>query len=754
MTSRDEGPQDAELGAADPAQGPAEGPAEGDGAGAGATTARTVVPRVAPARTALRLDAAAAEQGAAALSGPAAGAGAQAGGGSPALSARLLRGLPPRLLIGAALIAFATLFSVAGFRHVAALRYMEAGLNDVLRVVFSPYSEVQDPRISVLTLTEDTLAQFPYRSPVDREFLARVILRLNKAGVKAVGIDILFDQATEPRKDAALVNALRQFSGPKVVAWADARAGLRPAQEDFLNQFVERSGATPGFATVRYDGDGVVRSFASNLAGTPVRSFPASLIEGTGAQPRIEEGLIDWRRETVEGAPAFQTLPAHTILNPRLPDVMLQRWFDGRFVLIGADLEQTDRHQTSLAADPTVSNRTQPGVLLHAHVLAQMLDGRAARNFDVGTPGGAALVALAALIGAALGLKGGAFGLRVLAFLLASAAWLGFAAILADLGGPYPPIAPPMLALAFCFGVGGVADAVIAARDKAFIRQAFSHYLEPAMVDRLARDRDSLKLGGERREISFIFTDIAGFTEMSERLPPETLTALLNEYFDGMSDVLAAHDGMIDKFIGDAVVALFGAAQPDPSHAANAVRAAAAMDAFAEDFRARHAEIGLGVTRIGVHTGVASVGNFGGRRRFDFTAMGDAMNTAARLESINKTLGTRVTVSGAARAAAMTEGFEAAGIDAAALPPLRRAGRLALKGKAGFTEAWNLARGETASPEAIAAYEAAYARMLAGEGATAEAAFAAVLAAHPLDPLAALHLRRLRAGATGDEVSA
>lgn len=663
----------------------------------------------------------------------------QDGAAPPRLASRL----PVRALIGLALVIGISVSVVAGFRAPSVLRDLEAGLNDTLRVLFSPYSTEQDPRISILAITEDTLAQFPYRSPVDRDFLADLVEKLHGAGAKAVGLDILIDQSTEPGKDDRLARALRAFDGPAVVAWADARAGLRPAQEAFLNDFIDRAGATAGSATLIYDDDGVVRRFAVAPEGA-ARSLPAALIEGTGAAAGIPAGLIDWRREAADGAAAFQILPAHALMNPALPAALFRGWFGGRYVLIGADLEQTDRHETSLAADPTVANRTQPGVLVHAHVLSQMLDGRVVRDLPVRDPRGAALVGLLALIGAALGLRGGSLALKIALLAGTGAAWLGLAAWLANMHGPYLPVAPPLLALAAAFGFGGAAEAFLGAREKAFIRQAFSHYLEPAMVDRLARDKDSLRLGGERRELSFIFTDIAGFTEMSEQLPPEELTALLNDYFDGMSDIIAAHHGMIDKFIGDAVVALFGAPTADPAHALNAIRAAAAMDAFAEGFRRGHMGQGLGVTRIGVHTGVASVGNFGGRKRFDYTAMGDAMNTAARLESINKALGTRVTVSGAARAAALRQAGDAA------LPDLRPAGRLALKGKAGATEAWNLCDG--IDPDLRDAYARAFALMAQGDPG-AEAAFAELGARHPGDPLVALHLRRLRGGQAGDLVA-
>jgi len=650
-----------------------------------------------------------------------------------------------RLLLALAIAAAVSFVAVAGFRDTQALRSLEAGPNDRLRVILSPRSETQDPRITILTVTEDTLALFPYRSPVDRDYLARLIDLLGEAGVRGIALDILIDQATEPEKDAALIAAMRRFDGPLILAWADARAGLRPQQEAFLEAFTEASGATPGFATVRYDDDGVVRRFESSLEGTEVRSLPASMLEATGLPTTPEEGLIDWRRETEDGATAFQLLPSHTLLNPALPAAMFKAWFGGRYVMIGADLEQTDRHQTSLAVDPTISNRTSAGVLLHAHVLSQMLDGRVVENWSVERWEGVAIVTGLAALGVLIGLSNLSFLLKLVGLALGGAAYVGVAVALAADGGPYPPVAPALLAFGVTFGLGGAAEAFLSSREKRFIREAFSHYLEPAMVDRLARDRSSLKLGGERREISFIFTDVAGFTDMSERLEPEVLSELLNEYFDGIADIIARHDGAIDKFIGDAVVALFGALTDEPEHALNALRCAADMDAFAEAFRAEKAHLGLGVTRIGVHTGSASVGNFGGRRRFDYTAMGDAMNTAARLESVNKRLGTRVTVSGATREAALRDARPEK-----PAPPLRPVGRVHLKGKAEPVEVWNLDR-ET--PEAQRdAYERAFARLrMAPE--SAPKAFAALAADGTPDPLVALHHSRLQQGERDDTIT-
>ena len=669
------------------------------------------------------------------------------GGGA---AARLRALVTPRRAAGLLIALVVALVCVLGFANVQVFKSLESGLNDRLRVLFSPFTEKQDPRISVITITEETLALFPYRSPVDRAHLAEVIDLLGAAGVKGFALDILIDQSTEPAKDARLIEAIRNFPGKVVLAYADERAGMLPRQMEYMNAFRAEAGAVPGSAVLDYDPDGVVRRFDNHMTGE-ILGMSAAMLEAAGVEGDFQErGIVDWRRETVDHAEAFQKIQSHVLLNPALPRAMFPAWFGNRFVFIGADLPQTDRHATSLLVDPGLTEfKGYAGVLVHAHVLSQLLDGRVVRNWSVDQRSGMAVTLAMALLGALIGISSIGLHWRGLAVLGAAAGYLALALTLAGVwSGPYLPIGPGLAALALSFGLGGAAEAFFSVQEKAFIRQAFSHYLEPAMVDRLAKDRSSLRLGGERREISFIFTDVAGFTDMSEGLEPEVLAGLLNEYFDGMSDIIAAHGGSIDKFIGDAVVALFGALTPERDHALNALRCAVEMDAFAERFRASHAHLGMGVTRTGVHSGAASVGNFGGRRRFDYTAMGDAMNTAARLESINKTLGTRVTVSEAARLAA--EGFARPDKP---LPALRPVGRVMLKGKAEPVQVWN--HDPVGDADLRAAYGRAFA-LLAEDPQAARAAFEALAEAGAPgqgDPLVALHLTRLRAGLSDDRIA-
>ena len=176
---------------------------------------------------------------------------------------------------------------------------------------------------------------------------------------------------------------------------------------------------------------------------------------------------------------------------------------------------------------------------------------------------------------------------------------------------------------------------------------SLSRYFSPNLAARLAGDADAMDLSVQRREIATLFSDIAGFTALMETLNPNVLGPLLNEYLTGMTDIVFAHDGAVAKIVGDALHVLFGVPGEQPDYAARAVACALALDKYAQAFRQRRHQKGipLGVTRIGVHAGPAIVGNFGGGRFFDYTAYGDTINVAARLEAANKQLGTRIYVS-------------------------------------------------------------------------------------------------------------
>ena len=270
---------------------------------------------------------------------------------------------------------------------------------------------------------------------------------------------------------------------------------------------------------------------------------------------------------------------------------------------------------------------------------------------------------------------------------------------------------------------------------------SLSRYFSPNLAQRLAGDTAAVDLEGQRREIATLFTDIASFTALVETLEPNVLGPLLNEYLSGMTDIVFSNDGTVAKIVGDALHILFGAPGEQPDHAARAVACALALDEFAQSFCERWQKKGIafGVTRIGVHAGPAIVGNFGGGRFFDYTAYGDTINVASRLETANKQLGTRICVS--AELAEGVENFRG-----------RPIGDLVLRGRGEVIRAFEPLQEKQFNDAAIKSYLDAYA-LLKAEDAGAVAAFAAHVGKQPEDRLAAFHLKRLLNGAKGSRIA-
>jgi len=269
---------------------------------------------------------------------------------------------------------------------------------------------------------------------------------------------------------------------------------------------------------------------------------------------------------------------------------------------------------------------------------------------------------------------------------------------------------------------------------------SLSRYFSPNLAQRLADDASSIDLGGQRREIATIFSDVAGFTGLVETLEPSVLGPLLNEYLSGITDVVFAHDGTVAKIVGDALHVLFGAPGEQPDHADRAVACALAMDEYAQSFceRWRQKGVSLGITRIGAHAGPAIVGNFGGDRFFDYTAYGDTINVTSRLEAANKQLGTRISVSAAL--AKRVENFRG-----------RPVGDLVLRGRTESIRAMEPFQLKQCDHPAAQSYQKAFA-LLEATDPSAMAAFAAHVGNYPTDQLAGFHLKRLLSGGSGTRI--
>jgi adenylate cyclase len=322
----------------------------------------------------------------------------------------------------------------------------------------------------------------------------------------------------------------------------------------------------------------------------------------------------------------------------------------------------------------------------------------------------------------------------------------GVAAGLAVLGGTvYAAFGAALLLPALPAGIAwvsaaGLANRVLHAasnRDRTRLRRTFEHYLPPVVIAGMIDSQSLPKLGGERREISVVFTDIANFTTLSETMEPEVVAALLNEYFAGACGAIFAEGGLVYEFIGDAVLAFFGAPQEQPDHADRAVSAALALDSFAYEFssaqRARGVE--FGITRIGVHTGIALVGNIGTPSRLKYTALGDMLNTGSRLEGLNKAIGTRICVSGETVRQSRRHKF-------------RPIGDFVVKGRHSSVAVFEPLDERNSECERVNRYQTALRALQTGKP-DAASQFINLHRDFPDDPCIAFHCRRLAEGESG-----
>ena len=515
-------------------------------------------------------------------------------------------------------------------------------------------------------------------------------------------------------------------SGPRLAAphpyFADAAAGVAAA--DLANPFemvldgtlAVRSGAglEPSLALALYaqanglDVDSLMdAAWAAgelSLPGLP-RAYgevPPTWLDGT-APP--DQNILSFpvrfvgppSHTAVLAAEERGTFPAYAssvvpLVAPFTPDA-----FQGRLVLLGTGFHDSDKFRTpfsgyrppgtdaAMVSAETAYDWTY-GVEIHANALQNMLDAEYVRTVP-------SWLKLLLLLTAAVSTGGIAFwagaGLGGLATLVASAgivvtsfwAWTGEVFLpgvtLLQLDQRFLalPLVTGVLAALLSY-VGSVAYvSVVEGRDKRFIKSAFGKYVSPDVVEQISSHPEALQLGGQKRTLSILFSDLAGFTDLSERMDPQDLIAKLNEYLTDMTRLVLDEEGTLDKYIGDAIMAFWNAPTDMEDHATRALRCAVVMQRrmrrlngewLAKDPLAQPMSV-----RIGINTGEVVVGNVGGKDKFDYSAIGDAVNLAARLEPANKTYGTLIMASEHTLAAADAGAFRYRELD-----------RLAVKGKA------------------------------------------------------------------------
>ena len=572
---------------------------------------------------------------------------------------RLLRQIGP-LRVGVAVMVMALAVWMAhGSWNLRVINDAERALFDARVIVSTPLVH-QDQRILIVPYTDDTLIATGKRSPLDRATLARALARLDTMGARAIGIDILIDQP-QP-EDSQLIATFRAMRTPTWLAYASNSAAsekINYRQQQFLDSFHKAIAGTkihPASIVVQTDTDNVMRRWPEPVAvGPGAPAHMVNLMIGAGPDHQFA-GALAWRRPALADEPVFNAIPIDTFADdsmfaaPGVGDVFAQQ-VRGRYVLIGGHIEDIDTFQTPLSrVTAKGESRSMWGMDLYAVMLAQMLDHRLARPIPQ-----AVLWLVAFGVVAAGGMTAG----------LNRRPWVSGLILFVQLAALV--VAPFVLALwgietyglpAFGWVIGwftgflviSVLARALSSEQRRFAQGALGKYLPRDIAAQIIKDPDSLQLKGEKRAIFVLFSDLEGFTKLSFAIPPEMVASLLNRYLDTLSDIVLAHGGTIDKFVGDAVVAFWGAPISREDDGRRCIEAAIAMHRAGEDFRASAPPDGppIGRTRIGVHWGEAVVGNFGGEGRIQYTALGDSMNTAARLESANKQLGTSVLVSGEA----------------------------------------------------------------------------------------------------------
>ena len=675
--------------------------------------------------------------------------------------AQWLRGRLGRLAVACVAVAIASAIPVSlGPRSV--ISGLSTDLLFWLRdKAFGPRHTAASGAVAIVVVDEATYAAPEFRQMPKEMWtpqLGAVLSAINTAEPRAIGFDLILPTtlgSLKPDFDQGFLHALHAAAQRLVMAKFQASGGpMLPYQA-----YARMAGGDSHVRSVNVgeDADGVTRSVPMQIASDdparpPEASFDLDLARRGGAiVPSLPVGsLLPLNFDGGTPFLVYSFIDLYHCATSGNPDFFRSHFHD-RIVLIGSALDVEDRRLTSRRFINLPENSdadrcnpelrpipgsyvraTVPGIYVHATAIDNLLRDEVLQSSPpvvrIAVVAGAAAVAAALCLFLPLVVASAALAMLVIA-IAATSTMLFQHALLA-------PMLDSIIAALLSFFLLIAFRLLITDRDKRLIREMFGLYLAPSVVEPMIAAGRLPELGGERRRISILFSDIAGFTTLTESADPARLASTLNAYFDGVSEAVMRNRGLVVEYMGDGVMAFFGAPVPVSEHAACALACARDINAFAEQFRANGEPnaLGFGHTRIGVHMGEAVVGNFGGTRRFKYTALGDVVNATSRLEGLNKYFGTRICVSEGVR-------------DEAGDENTRLLGLILLKGKAQPINVHELLQQGESTSSFMIRYGEAY-RLLSEHDPDALNAFRELARLRPDDGCVRFYLDRLEQGAT------
>lgn len=483
-----------------------------------------------------------------------------------------------------------------------------------------------DPRIVVIALDDETWNLLGW--PVPRSVWAHAAGIATKHGAKAAAFDVMFLEARDEGEDALF--AAKAKACNCVVFPSQWRKDGSEIVVDHPIEVLRAASASRAHVQLDNALDGVFRAAPLSLTvdGQRYPSLAVALARVAGERVAADDGTawIAWRGNAARGASLMDLIEAEdSLANGQAPDLDLDAMFKGSIVLFG----QTAKSVGDRGAVPYMADA--PLILVHANLLDNLLNDRLTSPPERGVAL-ALTLALALLIGLCATAFRAAIGSALAAGVVASA-WGGATLAFAETE-LWLPLAAPTLAAVLAYGVGSVLNVAVRDADERRLRQAFERYVAPHILDKVLQSGEAVDIRGHKRQLTLLFSDIKGYTTLSNTLQPDQIVELLCGYLDAMVEIILSHEGTVDKIMGDGIMAFFGDPLPQKDHALRSIKAALDMQRAVGKMGEKWIERGLSPlqVRIGVATGEVFVGSIGSRQHLEYTAIGRPVNLAARLE--------------------------------------------------------------------------------------------------------------------------